>query len=186
METTASQQIKIGEQLYLDTVRLSKQQDLLQLMMDIYRPVYQHLWFDDGSGYVNSQFNQENLAAELAHPKTGFFFVVYNQEYVGILRFLMDTPTAKLSEPNTTKLHRIYLSPSVHGLGFGKVLIEWLAKFASENSQQSIWLECMDTQLAAYNFYKKMGFATFDPFILDSPKMRSEYRGMLRMKKMLR
>jgi hypothetical protein len=58
----------------------------------------------------------------------------------------------------------------------------WLEGFAQENRQQTIWLECMDTQLAAYNFYKGLGYMIFEPFILDSPKMRPEYRGMLRMK----
>jgi len=180
METLDS--IQINDQLQLQAVDPSQQARLFQLMMDIYRPVYQHLWHDDGSGYVHSQFNPENLKAELVVPHAHYYFVISRGETIGILRFIMDCPTSKLPQVNCIKLHRIYLAPATHGKGIGKLLMVWLEGFAQENGQQTIWLECMDTQLAAYKFYQKLGYSTLEPFVLESPKMKPEYRGMIRMK----
>lgn len=168
--------------LSLQPVALKDQEKLFHLMMKIYRPVYQHLWFDDGSHYVASQFNAQQLQKELSSPDAFYYFVLHKEEPIGILRFLKHTTTSAIKETNTTKLHRIYLDPSVHGQGIGKALMHWLIDFSITQNQQSIWLECMDTQLAAYHFYKQLGFTIVEPFRLDSPTMRSEMRGMLLMK----
>jgi ribosomal protein S18 acetylase RimI-like enzyme len=174
--------ISLRPELSLQQVRLKDQEKLFLLMMKIYRPVYQHLWFDDGSSYVESQFNAQQLQNELSSPNASYYFVLHREEPIGILRFLKDTTTSAIKETNTTKLHRIYLDPSVHGQGIGKALMHWLIEFSITQDQQSIWLECMDTQMAAYHFYKQLGFTTVESFTLDSPTMRSERRGMLRMK----
>ena len=173
--------ISVLPELSLQPVTLKEQEKLFDLMMKIYRPVYQHLWFDDGSSYVSSQFNRQNLKLELSETNASYYFVYFKEALIGLLRFLKDCKTQVIEEPHTTKLHRIYLDPSVHGQGIGKALMQWLIKFSISQDQQSIWLECMDTQLSAYNFYKHLGFKTVDTFRLDSPSMRSERRGMLLM-----
>lgn len=174
--------ISVIPDLSLQPVSVKEQEKLFHLMMKIYRPVYQHLWFDDGTSYVASQFNLEQLQRELSTPSVCYYFVHFKKEPIGILRFLKNSTTSAIKETNTTKLHRIYLDPSVHGQGLGKALMEWLIAFSITQDQQSIWLECMDTQMAAYHFYKQLGFKTVEAFTLDSPTMRSEMRGMLRMK----
>jgi len=174
--------ISLTPALSLQPVALNDQEKLFHLMMKIYRPVYQHLWLDDGSSYVASQFNVQQLQSELSSPGAFYYFVHFKKQPIGILRFLKDTTTSAIKETNTTKLHRIYLDPSVHGQGIGKALMHWLIEFSITQDQQSIWLECMDSQLAAYHFYKQLGFKTVEAFTLDSPTMRSEMRGMLRMK----
>jgi len=174
--------ISISDQLKLKPVTNKEQPLLLQLMMDIYRPVYQHMWFDDGSGYVHSLFNPSHLALELNDADARYYFVTSENKTIGILRFLLNHSTKSLTEQNTIKLHRIYLAPITHGKGFGRMIMNWLQQFAQNNQQESIWLECMDTQLTAYNFYKRLGFEIFETFTLESPTMRQEYRGMVRMK----
>ncbi|WP_194852573.1 GNAT family N-acetyltransferase [Nonlabens antarcticus] len=182
MMITTGSPIGINARLLLQPIKVSDQKKLSSLMMDIYRPVYQHLWFDDGSYYVDSQFNTENLTLELAVSNAPYYFIIFEEAPIGILRFInhLSTPTGSI-EPSV-KLHRIYLAPSAHGKGVGKKVIQWLSQEAHKNKQQYIWLECMDTRLSAYNFYKHLGFKLFEQFTLDSPKMRREYRGMLRMK----
>lgn len=174
--------ISLRPDLSLQPITTLDQERLLELMMKIYRPVYQHLWFDDGSSYLASQFNLQQLQSDLSSPTVFYYFVHLKEELIGILRFLKDCPTSAINESNTTKLHRIYLDPSIHGKGIGKALMRWMFDFLKEQNQESIWLECMDTQLAAYHFYQQLGFKTIEPFTLDSPTMRSEMRGMLRMK----
>jgi|GEM_PF-387280 len=173
--------ISLLPDLVLYPVTLNEQKKLFNLMMNIYRPVYQHLWWDDGSNYVESQFNEAQLQLELSNPNASYYFVHFKEEPIGILRFICDSEINNIKERNTTQLHRIYLDPLVHGQGIGSALMCWLIAFSITQNQQSIRLECMDTQLAAFHFYKQFGFKIVEAFQLDSPTMRSEMRGMLRM-----
>ncbi len=173
--------ITIDEQLQLEPITISSQPYLMDLMMRIYRPVYQHLWFDDGTDYVQSQFNPDQLKLELEDKRASFYFVVFKEERVGIFRFIKNCPTALLPAHQVTKLHRIYLNPTVHGNGLGKKLMDWLQMVAQHSQQEYIWLESMDTQQPAIQFYERQGFQVFEPFLLDAPNMRPERRGMLRM-----
>lgn len=174
--------ITVNTTLALVPIKRTDQPKLLTLMMDLYRPVYQHLWQDDGSMYVHSQFNIENLKTELAVAAASYYFINFDGATVGILRFVTDFKHDHISETNTTKLHRIYLHPTTHGKGLGNMLINWLVEHCRSCNQQSIWLECMDTQLPALHFYKKMGFEIINDFRLQFPTMVKELRGMHTMK----
>ncbi|WP_164549900.1 GNAT family N-acetyltransferase [Nonlabens ponticola] len=150
-------------------------------MMRIYRPVYQHLWFDDGSEYVYSQYNEEQLKTDLADSNAVYYFVNFNKQIVGIFRFI-EAVMPSIKNTKAIKLLRLYLDPAVHGLGIGKELISWLIAYARKQNFDCIWLESMDSQQQAIQFYKKVGFEIDHAFVLDSPSMRSTYRGMYRMK----
>jgi GNAT superfamily N-acetyltransferase len=175
----------VSEQVQLQQVQLSNQLQLHDLMMRIYRPVYSHLWYDDGSGYVDSQFNIDNLTIELNDQSAHYYFVNFNNTAVGILRFQLDRSTPTLEINNTTKLHRIYLNPDFHGHGLGKRLMQWTEDTAKTHGQQLVWLEAMDTQQHAIDFYNRCGYRHFEDFMLDAPTMRPEKRGMVRMCKQI-
>ena len=121
------------------------------------------------------------MAAELAVGGSNYYFVKYKYQTIGILRFIIDSGCPDFKDPSTTKLHRIYLNPKFHGLGLGRMLMEFVKSTAIKEKQDCIWLECMDTQQAAYDFYKKLDYTLKNRFVLDSPTMRVEYRGMFLM-----
>jgi len=174
--------INISDEVKLLPIAIDEQERLRRMMHLIYKPVYKHLWHDDGSGYVESQYNKDQLISELSLSNARYYFVEYKLEIMGMLRFLYNCPFDGSEHQNITKLHRIYLDPATHGSGVGSQLVDYVINEARKNDQKSVWLECMDTQQPALNFYDKKGFSIVRPFKLDSPTMKEEYRGMVLMK----
>ena len=164
-------------------IAIDEQERLRRMMHLIYKPVYQHLWQDNGEAYVESQYNRDQVMTELALENARYYFVEFKGEVMGMLRYLFDCPYPDCAQQNVTKLHRIYLDPATHGSGIGGLLVNYVVDQAAQARQKSVWLECMDTQEPAIKFYHKMGFYTERPFQLDSPSMKPEFRGMLLMKK---
>ncbi len=170
--------IQLSETLSLRTISSDNAVELKQLMHRIYPPAYEHLWEDDGYWYVEETFSSENLEKELANPKASYYFVTYQQEIIGILRLIHDLTLSDLPEKKATKLHRIYLDPKIHGKAIGKFLMEWVTQQAVNNGSEILWLEAMDTQEQALQFYKKLGYITSNDFRLTFELLHSNLRGM--------
>ncbi len=173
--------ISLDQHLVLAPIKEEDQPKLLELMLRVYRPVYGHLWVDDGSSYVHSQFNLSQLKKELNERGSFFYFVKYQGIEQGIIRYIENCSTPGLPQEGSLKLHRLYLTTELHGKGYGKKLMSHVINHANLHGQHSIWLESMDTQQQALNFYTRMGYKPLEHFKLDSPNMRPEYRGMIRM-----
>lgn len=166
--------------LNLSPVTVAKHEVLLQLMQRIYPPAYRQLWKNnDCNWYINSQYNLKHVTKELDVKNTDYFFIQYNTKTIGVLRLVHQIPEA------TTKLHRLYLDHDYQGLGLGKQLMQLSENRAKANQSTSIWLEAMDTQLQALNFYKKCGFKIVDSYALDFELIMDPFKGMHKMTKQL-
>lgn len=174
-------EIQLSESISLKAVTLNDTVILKELMHKIYPPPYKHLWEDDGYWYVEETFSKPALEKELADPHALYYFVEYQKEVVGVLRIMYDVPLSDNSDLKATKLHRIYLDPKLQGKGFGKLLMDWSKQQAIDNGSQIIWLEAMDTQDQALQFYKKLGYVISSDFRLTFNLMHEHLRGMYRM-----
>ena len=168
--------IQISENIQLKEILISDSTLLFGLMKEIYPQAYNHFWTDNGDWYVNSQYSKENILKELSVENADYYFVVFNDEIVGNLRIIWDEKLTGLSEEKQVKLHRVYLHQNTQGKGIGKKLLSWLAQKAKEKGYQIIWLDAMDSQPKAFQFYKKLGYKyhshTFLPFDLLHNKVR--------------
>ena len=166
--------------LNLKPITLANHEVLLQLMQRIYPPAYKHLWINnDCNWYINSQYNLKQLTKELQDLNANYFFIKYDTKTIGILRLIHQKPL------RTTKLHRLYLDQAYQGLGLGQQLMQLSYDIATDNLSTSIWLEAMDTQLQALNFYKKCGFKIVDSYTLEFDLILDQFRGMHKMTKQL-
>lgn len=173
--------IPISDNITLRTIQLKDFEEIFSLMSKIYPPVYNHLWDDNGSWYINEIYNQNNLKAELSDKNGLYYFVEYNSETVGILRLIDNCSPTLFKNKKGLKLHRIYLSPIVHGNNVGTTIINWVKNKARILNKDIVWLEAMDSQTNALRFYKKLGFITFEQFEFGLKKMAKKHRGMYRM-----
>jgi len=170
--------ITISKNLYLKPILTSDYEFLYDLMTQIYTPAYAHFWTDNGNWYVNSQYSKENIEKELQNKKSAYYFVVYQDEIIGNFRFIWDEKRENLSEEKQVKLHRLYLHPKTQGNGIGKKLIAWLIELAKQKEYQVIWLDAMNEQPQAFEFYQKLGFKYLSHTFLDFKLMRDEVRKM--------
>lgn len=58
----------------------------------------------------------------------------------------------------SAKVHKLYVLPECHGLGFGRVLINKVCEDAKENGNNSVRLN-MNRNNATIGFYKHLGFS---------------------------
>lgn len=168
--------IKVSENIQLKSISKLDFETLFSLMSEIYPPAYSHFWTDNGDWYVNSQYSKENILKELAQTNTDYYFVLFNDEIIGNFRIIWDEKLEGLSEKNQVKLHRVYLHPKTQGKSIGKTLMIWLEEKAKQKDYKIIWLDAMNEQPQAFQFYKKRGYTyhshTFLPFDLMHEKVR--------------
>jgi GNAT superfamily N-acetyltransferase len=150
--------MKVTEKIHLRPVLNSDTAALFSLMKEIYPLAYSHLWTDEGDWYLNAQYSKEPILKELLEEKSEDYFVLFNNEIIGNFRFIWGEKLAGLSEENQLKLHRIYLHPKAQGNGIGKTLLAWLDAKAIKKGYEIIWLDAMDAQPQAFQFYKKLGY----------------------------
>lgn len=177
--------IKISNNLKLREILISDCKSLFNLMEEIYPPAYQHFWKDKGDWYVNSQYAKHNILQELKQENADYYFVVYNDEIIGNFRIIWDEKLEHLPYKKQVKLHRVYLHQKIQGLGIGKQLLSWLQQKAIEKKYQVIWLDAMDEQPQAFQFYKNLGYTYHSHTFLPFELMYNQFRKMSQLYKVI-
>ncbi|GGG93283.1 spermidine/spermine N(1)-acetyltransferase [Polaribacter pacificus] len=170
--------IQITPKLSLQTINDTDCDLLFSLMKEVYPKAYAHFWKDDGSWYLSSQYSKTNILKELSQEKSDYYFVLFNNEIIGNFRVVWDEKLAGIPTEKQLKLHRIYLDSKVQGEGIGKTLLSWLESNAKEKNYQTIWLDAMNEQAQAFEFYKKLGYQYHSHCFLDFTLLKDEVRKM--------
>lgn len=177
--------IKISQNLQLKIITKEDCKNLFTLMKEIYPLAYSHFWNDDGNWYVNSQYSKENILKELSQENAEYYFILFKDEIIGNFRIIWDDKLSNLSEEKQLKLHRIYLHPKIQGKGIGKQLMIWLEEKAKQKDYKIIWLDAMDAQPQAFQFYKKLDYNYHSHVFLPFNLMHDEVRKMSQLYKII-
>ncbi|MFT6959191.1 MAG: GNAT superfamily N-acetyltransferase [Polaribacter sp.] len=177
--------IKITEDLQLRTVFSSDTEALSKLMTDIYYATYHQFWTDNGDWYVKTQYSKESLLKELLEEKSENYFILFKDEIIGNFRVVWDEKLASLSEEKQVKLHRIYLHQKIQGSGIGKKLLSWLDEKAIKKGYEIIWLDAMNGQPQAFQFYKRLGYKYHSHVFLTFSFLHESVREMSQLYKIL-
>lgn len=157
-----------GDQaIRLTPLRASDQPRLFELMTEIYPPAYSHFWEDEGAWYLDLCYNGTNLQKELNRPHSHYFFIEYQRQTAGILKYDFPFSPRQIHIPNAMKLHRLYLKQSFHGKGLAGKIMQLLEEIAQAEKLDFIWLEAMEKQEQAKRFYQKMGYKQVHQYRLD-------------------
>lgn len=146
---------------------------------------YTHLWYDEGAWYAHKCFNITQLEEEISDEKNLFFLAIFNKKPVGFLKL---RPENQLAEQvgNGFEVERIYLTKEVTGKGVGRKLMEFAIEMARQQQKDYVWLKAMDSSQDAIRFYKSLGFGICGTSRLDFTQMKTEFLGMVSMRKNLR
>jgi len=170
--------IQITQHITLKPITKSDSKNLYALMKEIYSSAYQHFWKDKGDWYVNSQYSKKNIERELLEANADYYFIVFNDEVVGNFRILWNQKLPGFENKKSVKLHRVYLHPKTHGKGIGKKVLSWLENTAQQKGYELIWLDAMDEQPQAFQFYKKQGYQYHSHLFLDFDLLHDHVRKM--------
>mgnify|MGYP003648227569 CR=1 FL=1 len=175
--------ISISTDLTLKPIKIEDHPILFTLMQKVYKTAYQDFWTDKGEWYLDLSYNEGNLKKELARDRSNYFFVVFEEKLVGILKYDFPFSPREVEIPNAMKLHRLYLDQSVHGKGIAIDLMLYIEAIAKKNSLDFIWLETMAEKPQAKRFYEKMGYERVFTYELDFERLHPEVTEIHIMKK---
>jgi diamine N-acetyltransferase len=146
---------------------------------------YKHLWYDEGAWYAHKCFNISQLVEEISDSNNLFFLAILDENPVGFLKL---RPENQLNNQigDGFEIERIYLTNEATGRGVGKKLMEFAIEMAQNRNKDYVWLKAMDSSHDAIRFYQKLGFQVCGNSTLDFAQMKTEFLGMVSMRKNLR
>jgi diamine N-acetyltransferase len=115
--------------------------------------------------YLQQEFTNEKLTAELEEKYSEFYFAVLNNDVVGYLKVNLGTAQTELKEDTGLEIERIYVLKEFHGKKVGQLLYEKAIKIATLKGAEFVWLGVWEQNPRAISFYKKNGFIPFDQHI---------------------
>ena len=114
--------------------------------------------------YMIDKFYNEAALRELMQKGHVFYLAQddneKNEKYVGFVSYEIN------SEPNKTKIHKIYVLPETQGTGLGRQFFELVKEKAIENHQNAIFLN-VNKYNNAIHFYTKLGFNKVKDEVID-------------------
>lgn len=136
----------------------------------------------DMKTYLDENFNDSKLAAELNNPDSYFFIAWDDQDPVGYLKLNSGKAQTEIGDDVSVEIERIYVKQAYHGKKVGQVLYEKALEIARQMNKEFIWLGVWEENPKAIRFYEKNGFVAFDQHIF---KMGEDEQTDIMMKKVL-
>jgi len=175
--------IHLNDYITLKEITINNHVQLYDLMCEIYPKEYKYFWKDDSLWYINNQFHKNNLQKELSEENQQYFFVIYKDEVVGILRLLFKTTIKKFPKEKALKLHRVYLHNKVQGKGIGNAILNFVEEKTKEKKHAILWLEAMEKKPLALKFYKNFGFEVLDEYLYEFDLLKKDHQKMIALYK---
>lgn len=170
--------------LRIEKISISEVEKFSEVATRAYFDHYRHLWYDEGEWYAHKCFNINQLTEELADSKNKFFFAILDENLVGFLKLRPENQLIG-QEGNGFEIERIYLTNEATGRGVGRKLMEFAIEMAMRQNKDYAWLKAMDSSQNAIRFYESLGFEVCGTSLLDFEQMKTEYLGMVAMRRNL-
>lgn len=109
---------------------------------------------------LGKMYSPEEILSQMKNPNYYYFLIEFNENPAGFIGF------ENHYEPETTKLHRIYLLNDFKGKGLGKSALSFLKEKVAETGNNRIILN-VNKENSAKKMYESQGFTVYDEIILD-------------------
>lgn len=108
--------------------------------------------------YISAKFTLENIEGELSDESNVFHLIYVKEELAGYSKVIYNTAYENLTQPNSSKLERLYVLEKFHDLKIGKQLMDFNLNLVKQNAQSGLWLYVWIENYRAIRFYKNYGF----------------------------
>lgn len=111
---------------------------------------------------LSEMYSESEITRQLENPDYHYYLILdeNSDSYEGFIGYEHNY------EDQTTKLHRIYLTPESKGKGLGKSALEFLNEKVSQHGNKRIILN-VNKNNAARNFYESQGYKVYDEGVFD-------------------
>ncbi|TGO08816.1 hypothetical protein BTUL_0191g00260 [Botrytis tulipae] len=111
--------------------------------------------------YLDESYSVTATAADISDPQKDMIVATKegNGEIIAFALLTRGTSEPCLQHlPNAVELQRIYVHPSAHGQGVGKLLADRLEKMARDQRFEYMWLGVWEENHRAIKAYEKWGY----------------------------
>ena len=144
-----------------------------------YAASYGAYWDDPAALALQLEtYGASGVRAFLARPDAAAWVAEWDGRIVGFLTLLMDSPDPVTGQPGGAEIPRIYLLPGAQKLGLGRRLFREAKKAAEAAGRAYLWLDVMDSAMAARAAYAKWGFTEIGTRTYDAG-IRADLAGMM-------
>lgn len=132
-----------------------------ELAEQSWNSAYAELLSQEQIDYMLSEmYSAEEISSHLQNPNYHYYLIFNEDTAVGFIGF------EHHYEPETTKLHRIYLIDRAKGKGCGKAALNFLKKQVSLNADHRIILN-VNKENKARGVYESQGFTIYKEDVFD-------------------
>lgn len=119
----------------------------------------------DMQTYLNENFSQAKVSAELSNPESLYFIAWEGQMPIGYLKVNIGQTQTELQDEASLEIERIYVKSAYHGKKVGQLLYEKALELARLHNKAYLWLGVWEQNPKAIRFYEKNGFIAFDKHV---------------------
>lgn len=127
---------------------------IIQALADkIWPHTFREILTEEQISYMmNMMYSTPSLEKQMEELNHHYILANDSGEYLGYLSYELN-----YKGTNTTKIHKIYILPSIQGKGVGRFLIETVEEIALRNDNNELSLN-VNRFNKALDFYKRIGF----------------------------
>jgi len=120
----------------------------------IWPNTFREMLSEDQIAYMmNMMYSQDSLEKQMENSQQ-YLIAEENGEYMGYVAYELNYQNSSI-----TKVHKIYILPSLQGKGIGHFFIDTAAKIARDNNNTELSLNVNRDNAKAIHFYEHMGFS---------------------------
>lgn len=116
---------------------------------------------DDLASCIDSLYNTEKLARELAAKHSYFYFVEVEDQIAGYIKLNTRYEQTEGQRDDSLEIERLYILPRYKGLHLGSKLMKFALDLAKEKGKKRVWLGVWEHNEPAKAFYSRWGFTRF-------------------------
>jgi len=111
---------------------------------------------------LKKMYNTPTIQAHLHNPNWNYFLLASEKNtFTGFIGY------EHHHQPETTKLHRLYIAPEFMKRGYGKMAVEHVKESAKNVGNNRIILAVNKNNFRAQHFYAQQGFTIYDSSVFD-------------------
>lgn len=132
---------------------------LQEISYNTFCETFSHLNTEENmTAYLDNAFDRKKLKAEIRNPFSTFYFLYFNKELAGYLKINVNEAQTEKMGNEALEIERIYIQQNFQHQGLGKRLFNHGLEIAKAKNKKKIWLGVWEKNLAAIDFYHKLGF----------------------------
>lgn len=136
-------------------------------------------WNENGLElYLESEFSQEKLTANLKDEFLEYYFINLDDECIGFILVNYQANLPEQTTPEAAELKKIYILPNYKGGGIGTSVFKQFIEIVRSKEKNILFLYVIDQNSPAIRFYEKTGFKYHSKTVLDIPFFKDELRGI--------